>query len=125
MRGGCLSILCEQVVLATVPRFRRAEALKCWTSKEAYLKGADSGFSLPVQEFDVSVEPDAPVELLRPHPALGSDVPWTLRGLPMERGYTAVIAAAGVPTCVCAYAAPTLNRHNGESAQWNRVPWAG
>jgi 4'-phosphopantetheinyl transferase len=107
----------EQAAIAAVAEFRRAEAFfKCWTSKEAYLKGTGSGLSLSAQEFDVSVEPDARVELLRPHPALDSDAPWSLHGLPGERGYVAVIAAAAVPRRIGAYVAT----HAFKSARRNQ-----
>jgi 4'-phosphopantetheinyl transferase len=63
----------------------------CWTRKEAYVKAIGDGLQLPLDQFDVSLKPGEPAELLRA--AGGTDPsPWVLRELKVGCGYAAAVA---------------------------------
>jgi 4'-phosphopantetheinyl transferase len=65
---------------------------RCWTRKEAYLKGIGSGFSQPSTCFDVSLLPGEKPALLA-HRITPEDVyRWRLHDLPIPDGYRAAIA---------------------------------
>ncbi|MFZ0733006.1 MAG: 4'-phosphopantetheinyl transferase superfamily protein [Candidatus Sulfotelmatobacter sp.] len=65
---------------------------RCWTRKEAYIKAKGEGLSLPLHQFDVSIEPDPEDALIatRPDPAEASR--WMLRNLQTNPGYAAALA---------------------------------
>jgi 4'-phosphopantetheinyl transferase len=83
------------VEIATLARLGKdrhlAAFFKCWTSKEAYIKALGQGLSIPLQEFDVCVDPDCPARLLRPlaERQTGS---WFLHDLRGGDGYRTTIA---------------------------------
>jgi 4'-phosphopantetheinyl transferase len=82
----------ERATLARIREDRRLAAFfKCWTSKEAYIKALGQGLSIPLQEFDVCVDPDCPARLLRPFAEHLNGL-WFLHDLRWGEGYRAAIA---------------------------------
>lgn len=68
---------------------------RCWTRKEAYLKGTGTGFSQPSNRFDVSLLPQHPPALLH-HCNLPEEVErWSLRDLQLPEGYCGAVAIEG------------------------------
>ncbi len=61
----------EVARLLAQPAEERDDAfLRCWTRKEALLKAHGGGLSLPLHDFEVSLEPSGPAAILEPGPAL-------------------------------------------------------
>jgi len=77
------------------PYERRMAFFACWTRKEAFLKAKGTGLQLPLSQFDVSVSPDEPAQLLR----VGWDPAevdrWELYNLEVRQGYLAALAVDG------------------------------
>jgi len=83
----------EQLALANVDADKRLNAFfKCWTSKEAYIKGIGDGLAIPLADFDVCVDPDRPPRLLRPLSRRDSN--WFLHRIDEGQEYVATLATA-------------------------------
>jgi 4'-phosphopantetheinyl transferase len=65
---------------------------RCWTSKEALLKGEGLGLNLPLDGFDVEVHPQRPAALLAvaPHTRIASD--WRLAELTPAENFVGTLA---------------------------------
>ena len=70
-----------------------AAFFKCWTSKEALLKGLGVGVTVPLRAIDVSIDPDRPAQLIAAPPTLGAD-DWHLHTLEFSTPYAATLAVA-------------------------------
>jgi 4'-phosphopantetheinyl transferase len=83
----------EQFALANVSADKWLNAFfKCWTSKEAYIKGIGKGLTIPLADFDVCVDPDRSPRLLRPlHRSEGN---WSLHRIDAGKEYVATLATA-------------------------------
>jgi len=67
--------------------------LTCWTRKEAFIKAKGDGLSLSLQDFDVTLDPSAPAELLRTAWARSEPSTWTLVDLSHHcQGFLAALA---------------------------------
>jgi len=77
------------------PEERRAAFYQCWVRKEAVIKGLGHGFSLPLNQFDVTVSPHEPPRLLdiRGNPSSASA--WNLSDVAVPIGYAAALAVQG------------------------------
>ena len=83
----------EQEELFTLPREEQLAAFyRCWTRKEAYLKGAGTGFSQPSNGFDVSLLPQQAPALLAHRGSPGEIGRWSIKDIAMPEGYCAAVA---------------------------------
>lgn len=83
----------ENAAFRALPEGQRAAAFFAgWTRKEAYVKALGMGVSLPLDQFDVTMNPDEPARLLAdrryPH-HVGA---WSLLSFDPAPGYTAALA---------------------------------
>lgn len=74
---------------------QREAFFHCWTRKESYIKAEERGLSLPLDRFDVSLQPEAPACLLQclddPHAAAR----WSMVALDPAPGYVGALIAEG------------------------------
>lgn len=86
----------EVEVLRSLPHYAQPQAFfNCWTRKEAYIKARGEGLTIPLNQFDVSMIPGEPAELLESRVSPGETEKWTLRALPMGTQYAAALAVEG------------------------------
>ncbi len=67
----------------------------CWTRKEAFIKAIGEGVSFPLQDFEVSFEPDMPAQLLTVHGSYEQANLWTMHDLKAQDGYAAALVVEG------------------------------
>ena len=83
----------EQAAFDAVPLAERKRAFfKCWTSKEAYIKGRGLGLSLPLHLFDVSLAPGEPAALLASREDAREVQRWTMHTLEPGKDYAGALA---------------------------------
>lgn len=69
----------ENAAYDALPPAQRSEGFfHCWTRKEAYIKAVGRGLSLPLDSFDVSLEPGDGARLLRPSALCEDGRCWSL-----------------------------------------------
>jgi 4'-phosphopantetheinyl transferase len=68
---------------------------RCWTRKEAYVKAQGAGLSLPLHQFDVSLEPGDANALLSTRPDKTEAANWSLQEVPAGDGYVAALCVQG------------------------------
>ena len=82
----------EVATLRSLPASEREAAfLRCWTLKEAYVKGVGGGLSIPLDGFEVDYTPVRDEPALRALDPPGA-TPWTLRTLDPGPGYVGALA---------------------------------
>ncbi len=74
---------------------REAAFFKCWTRKEAYMKATGLGLSLPLDSFDVSLNPNEPAILRATRPDPQEVARWSLLSLEVDSGYASAVAVEG------------------------------
>jgi 4'-phosphopantetheinyl transferase len=86
----------EQRQLAALPTEAKVDAFfRCWTRKEAYIKATGEGLSLPLDQFDVSVERGTSNALLATRPDDLEAGRWLLREVTGGPGYIAALCVRG------------------------------
>ncbi len=65
---------------------------RCWSRKEAYIKARGEGLSLPLSQFDVSIEASASRILLATRPDPSEAERWIVRDLALSSEYAAAVA---------------------------------
>jgi 4'-phosphopantetheinyl transferase len=65
---------------------------RCWTRKEAYIKAVGEGLSMPLHQFDVSIEPAPSEALIATRPDANAVRRWTIRNVTVASGYAAALA---------------------------------
>lgn len=86
----------EQATLFSLsPDEQLAAFYRCWTRKEAYLKGCGKGLMQPLDSFDVSLLPGRPPALLAHRTSPDDPAGWSLIDIPVPQGYFATLAFAG------------------------------
>jgi 4'-phosphopantetheinyl transferase len=86
----------EQRQLLKLPADEQVEAFfRCWTRKEAYIKATGDGLSLPLSQFDVSLEPGSGDALAATRPDSEEAKHWLLREVPAGDSYLAAICVHG------------------------------
>jgi 4'-phosphopantetheinyl transferase len=69
-----------------------AAFFRCWTRKEAYIKAKGEGLSLPLHQFDVSIDPDPKQALLATRPDHSEANRWSILNVSAKSGYAAAFA---------------------------------
>jgi 4'-phosphopantetheinyl transferase len=70
---------------------------RCWTRKEAYIKARGGGLSIPLDQFEVSLEPDTPAELLANRDDPEEVSRWSLYNIDLGEDYLGALAVEGRP----------------------------
>jgi 4'-phosphopantetheinyl transferase len=86
----------EFKMLVALPPSERIEGFfNCWTRKEAYIKAIGEGLSIPLDQFDVTLNPSDEAKILRikGDPILASS--WSLYPLIPAPGYVGALAVEG------------------------------
>lgn len=86
----------ERDALAALPTAQKHQAFfNCWTRKEAFVKAVGEGLSLPLDQFDVSLVPGKPAELLATRPNAGEKARWFLTAVDAGPGCAAAVVVRG------------------------------
>ncbi|MGD0568944.1 MAG: 4'-phosphopantetheinyl transferase superfamily protein [Candidatus Sulfotelmatobacter sp.] len=86
----------EQQELFALPSEERANGFfRCWTRKEAYIKATGDGLSLPLTQFDVSINASKENALLATRPDRSEAGRWQMREVPAGPGFVAALCVRG------------------------------
>lgn len=86
----------EAAELRSLPAELRREAFfHCWTRKEAYIKAAGKGLSLPLDCFEVTLRPGEAAMLAATHDDPNEAKRWSMRSLIPSEGYVAALVVEG------------------------------
>jgi 4'-phosphopantetheinyl transferase len=86
----------ENAQLQSIPHHLTSKVFfDCWTRKEAFVKALGSGFSFPLQDFDVSITPGQAASLLRVAGSESEAARWSMYDLEVSPEYAAAIVIEG------------------------------
>ncbi len=86
----------EYATLVSLPEKQKLTGFfNCWTRKEAFLKATGDGLTRPLDQFDVSLVPGAPAELLSIEDSTQAAEQWSLFTLNPAEEYIGAIAIPG------------------------------
>ena len=86
----------EQERVSALPPEQKVEAFyRCWTRKEAYVKATGDGLSLPLSQFDVSIEDGETDALLATRPDGSEAGQWRLMEVPAGSKHIAAVCVRG------------------------------
>ena len=86
----------ENIAYFSTPAAEQQQAFfNCWTRKEALIKALGRGLSYPLRNFDVSVSPAMPANLLRFELQKGPVSGWCLTAIEPAAGYVSSVAVQG------------------------------
>jgi len=85
----------ERTAFGSIPHDLRVKAFySCWTRKEAYVKACGGGLSIPLDQFDVSVDPRSPARLVRVQGTPGNQLHWSLHSFEPSTDTVAALVCA-------------------------------
>lgn len=91
----------ERDELFSLPDGEQLDAFyRCWTRKEAWLKGCGTGFTQASDSFDVSLLPGHPPALIAHRARPDEPARWSITDISLPDGYCAALASAGDPPIV-------------------------
>ncbi len=86
----------ESTILLGLPENQRLPAFfNCWTRKEAYIKALGEGLSHPLDQFQVSLLPEDPAQLLKVEGAPEEVSRWFMAAFVPAPGYVAALMVEG------------------------------
>ena len=86
----------EVAALHALPASMREQAFfACWTRKEAYIKASGAGLSIPLDQFEVSLQPGEPVRLVSREGDPDEASRWSLKELHPGLGFVAALCVEG------------------------------
>jgi 4'-phosphopantetheinyl transferase len=93
----------ERSGFGSVPADLKLKAFySCWTRKEAYVKALGGGLLIPLDQFDVSVDPTLPARLVRVQETPGDELPWSLHSFdPTTEAVAALVCPKDNEPCLC------------------------
>ena len=75
----------------------REAFFRCWTRKEAYIKAVGDGLYLPLDQFQVTLEPDAPAKFIHIGNDSAAAAEWTLQHLDPAPNHFGALAYHAAP----------------------------
>jgi len=70
----------------------RRSFYRCWTTKEAFIKAIGEGLSFPLNQFDVSIDPNESAAILEIRNSNDSAERWTIKDLKVPDNYAGALA---------------------------------
>jgi 4'-phosphopantetheinyl transferase len=87
---------------SVLPNLQLKAFYHCWTRKEAYVKACGGGLQIPLDQFDVSVDPELPAQLIRVQQTPGDQLPWSLHSFdPSAEAVAALVCPKNNEPCLC------------------------